>query len=40
MLVGSDTIAMGPTVCVGLGAVSHNVMATTTANFDFVSLSW
>ncbi|MCU1382881.1 MAG: hypothetical protein JWL71_1578 [Acidobacteria bacterium] len=39
-LVGSDTIAMGPTVYIGLAAVSHNVMATTTANFDFVSGSW
>ena len=39
-LVGSDTIVMGPTVYIGLAAVSHNVMATTTAAFDFVSGSW
>jgi hypothetical protein len=39
-LVGSDTIVMGPTVYIGLGAVSHNVMATTSAAFDFVSGSW
>ena len=39
-LVGTDTIAMGASVYVGLAAVSHNVMATTTANFDFVSGSW
>jgi len=36
-LVGSDTIAMGTAVYVGLAAVSHNVMATTVANFDFAS---
>ena len=39
-LVGTDTIPMGASVCVGLAAVSHNVMATTAANFDFVSGSW
>jgi phosphatidylserine/phosphatidylglycerophosphate/cardiolipin synthase-like enzyme len=39
-LVGSDTIVMGSTVYIGLAAVSHNVMATTTAAFDFVSGSW
>jgi regulation of enolase protein 1 (concanavalin A-like superfamily) len=39
-LVGSDTIVMGPTVSIGLAAVSHNLMATTTAAFDFVSGSW
>jgi len=38
--VGTDTIVMGPTVYIGVAAVSHNVMATTTAAFDFVSGSW
>jgi regulation of enolase protein 1 (concanavalin A-like superfamily) len=40
VLVGTDTIVMGPTVYIGVAAVSHNVMATTTAAFDFVSGSW
>ena len=39
-LVGTDTIVMGSTVYIGLAAVSHNVMATTTGAFDFVSGSW
>jgi hypothetical protein len=39
-MVGTDTIVMGPTVYIGLAAVSHNVMATTTGVFDFVSGSW
>jgi hypothetical protein len=39
-LVGSDTIPMAATVYIGMAATSHNVMATTTAAFDFVSGSW
>jgi len=39
-MVGTDTIVMGPTVYIGLAAVSHNVLATTTGVFDFVSGSW
>jgi regulation of enolase protein 1 (concanavalin A-like superfamily) len=39
-LVGTDTIAMAPTVYVGVAAVSHNVLATTVGVFDFVSGSW
>jgi len=39
-MVGTDTIVMGPTVYIGVAAVSHNVMATTTGVFDFVSGSW
>jgi len=39
-LLGTDTISMGASVYIGLAAVSHNVLATTTANFDFVSGSW
>jgi hypothetical protein len=39
-IAGSDTIVMGPTVYIGVAAVSHNVMATTTGVFDFVSGSW
>ena len=39
-LIATDTIVMGPTVYIGLAAVSHNVMATTTGAFDFVSGSW
>jgi hypothetical protein len=31
---------MGPTVNIGLAAVSHNLMATTTGAFDGVSGSW
>jgi len=39
-LVGTDTVVMGQTVYVGIAAVSHNVMATTTAAFDSVSGGW
>jgi phosphatidylserine/phosphatidylglycerophosphate/cardiolipin synthase-like enzyme len=39
-LVGTDTIVMGQTVYIGLAAVSHNLMATTTGAFDFVSGNW
>jgi hypothetical protein len=39
-LVGTDTIVMGPTVYIGVAAVSHNLMATTTAAFDSVSGNW
>ena len=38
--IGSDTISMGASVYVGLATVSHNVMAATVANLDFVSGSW
>jgi phosphatidylserine/phosphatidylglycerophosphate/cardiolipin synthase-like enzyme/regulation of enolase protein 1 (concanavalin A-like superfamily) len=39
-LIGTDAIPMGTSVYIGLAAVSHNVMATTAAAFDFVSGSW
>jgi regulation of enolase protein 1 (concanavalin A-like superfamily) len=39
-LVGTDTIAMGTSVYIGVAAVSHNAMATTVGAFDFVRGSW
>ncbi len=36
--VGSQTIAMGPTISVGLAATSHNNSALATANFSNVKL--
>jgi hypothetical protein len=39
-LVGTDTVVMGQTVYIGVAAVSHNLMATTTAAFDAVSGAW
>jgi regulation of enolase protein 1 (concanavalin A-like superfamily) len=37
-LVGTDTIAMGATVNVGLGVSSHSTTATATATFDNISI--
>jgi phosphatidylserine/phosphatidylglycerophosphate/cardiolipin synthase-like enzyme len=39
-LVGTGTIAMGTTVYIGLGAVSHSLTTATAAAFDFISGSW